>query len=147
MEQVPCAGCSKFFTPRNKKQNYCSTDVCQKRRKALWQKQKVATDPEYKEGQHLSQEKWLQNNPDYWEKYRKKNKEKTDRSRQLQRIRNLKRRNKQPDSQAVKTIGIAKMDARKPGTGRLDGQYWLVPMIAKMDVVKIFITAIPGSYP
>jgi hypothetical protein len=147
MEQVPCAGCSKFFLPRNKKQNYCSTTVCQKRRKALWQKQKVATDPEYKEGQHLSQEKWLQNNPDYWGKYRKKNKEKTDRNRQLQRIRNLKRCKKQPDSQSVKTIGIAKMDARKPGTDGLDGHYWLVPKIAKMDPVKIFITAIPDSYP
>ncbi len=147
MELVPCAGCSKFFLPRNKKQNYCSATVCQKRRKALWQKQKLATDPEYKEGQHLSQEKWLQNNPDYWKKYRKRNKEKTDRNRQLQRIRNLKRRKKQPDSQAVKTIGIAKMDARKAGTDRLNGQFWLVPEIAKMDAVKIFITAIPGSYP
>ena len=59
----------------------------------------------------------------------------------------MRNRQDQPVGKVSKTIGIAKMDARKPGTGRLDGQYWLVPMIAKMDVVKIFITAIPGSYP
>jgi len=57
--------------------------------------------------------KWLQSNPDYWKKYRKKNKEQTDRNRSLQKIRNMRIRKKQADFQAVKTIGIAKMDARK----------------------------------
>jgi len=62
MDQVPCAGCSTFFTPRNKEQNYCSTPACQKIRKAIWQKQKIKTDPEYKQGQRLAQNKWLQKN-------------------------------------------------------------------------------------
>ena len=145
MEQVPCAGCSTFFTPRNKDQNFCLESACQRFRKALWQKQKLATDPEYKEGQRLAQNKWLQNNPDYWKKYRKKNREKTDRNRSLQKVRNKRRCKGQAYFQTVKTIGIAKMDARKAGTDRLSGQYWLVPEVAKMDVVKIFITAIPDT--
>jgi hypothetical protein len=146
MEPVPCAGCSTFFTPRNKNQSFCSQVACQRLRKNLWQKQKIATDPDYKEGQRLAQKKWLRNNPDYWKKYRKKNSEKTDRNRSLQRIRNMRRHNNKADCQAIKIIGIAKMDARKTGTHRLSGQYWLVPEVAKMDVVKIFITTIPDTY-
>ena len=145
MEQSPCAGCSAFFTPRNKDQNFCSKPACQRLRKALWQKQKLATDPEYKEEQRLAQNKWLQNNPDYWKKYRKKNREKTDRNRSLQKIRNMKQHKNKADCQAIKTIGIAKMDARKTGVAGFSGQYWLVPEVAKMDAVKIFITAIPGT--
>lgn len=49
MEPVPCAGCSTFFIPRNKCQIFCSTLDCQQVRKILWHKQKLATDPEYKD--------------------------------------------------------------------------------------------------
>jgi len=98
----------------------------------------------YREEQRLAQKKWLQNNPDYWKKYRRKNQEKTNRNRSLQKIRNMRREN-QADLQPCKTIGIAKMDARKANKNRISGQYWLVPMIAKMDAVEIFITSIPGS--
>jgi hypothetical protein len=147
MEQVPCIGCNIFFTPRNQDQNFCSKPICQKIRKAIWQKMKIATDPEYKDGQRLAQKKWLQNNPDYWKKYRKKNREKTERNRQLQKVRNMRQRKIKVDSQAIKSIGIAKMDVRKGGIDRLSGQYWLVPEVAKMDPVKIFIAAIPDTYP
>jgi len=147
MAQFPCPGCSTFFTPRNKKQNYCPKPACQKLRKAIWQKQKLATDPEYKEGQGLAQKKWLQDNPDYWKNYRKKNPEKVDKNRSLQKIRNMKQRKQPKNSQDIKTLGIAKMDARKAGTNRLYGQFWLVPEVAKMDAIKIFITAISDTYP
>ena len=46
-------------------------------------------DPEYKEEQRLAQKKWLQNNPGYWKKYRKKNRAKTDRNRSLQKVRHI----------------------------------------------------------
>jgi len=143
MEPVPCAGCSTFFVPRNKCQIFCSKPCCQRIRKALWQKQKLATDPEYKEGQRLAQKKWLQNNPDYWKDYRCRNLEKAGRNRSLQKIRNMKNREDQIASKPPKTIGIAKMDARKSGSNKLSGQYWLVPAVAKMDAVKIFITSVP----
>lgn len=140
MESILCPCCDTFFIPRNKLQAFCSKPDCQKARKALWQKNKLATDPEYAKGQDLSNQKWLMNNPDYWKKYRRKNPEKADRNRALQRIRNQK-------TQPVKTIGIAKMDARKQRNQNLLGQFWLVPTIAKMDPVKIFITTAPGCSP
>lgn len=140
MDPIICPSCGIFFTPRNKLQTYCSKSVCQRARKALWQKQKLATDPEYKKGQHLSQQKWLSANPDYYQNYRQKNPEKADRNRALQKIRNHK-------VQLAKTIGIAKMDARKSCNQSLLGQFWLVPTIAKMDPVKIFITTVPGCSP
>lgn len=140
MDQILCPCCTTFFTPRNKLQSYCSKPACQRARKALWQKHKLATDPEYKKDQHLSQQKWLSKNPDYYKEYRLKNPEKARRNRALQRIRNRK-------SQLVKTVGIAKMDAGKSCNQSLLGQFWLVPTVAKMDPVKIFITTAPEGSP
>ncbi|MCP3889275.1 MAG: hypothetical protein GY702_10430 [Desulfobulbaceae bacterium] len=147
MEQVPCAGCSTFFIPRNKFQIFCSKPCCQRIRKTLWQKQKLATDPEYKEEQRLAQKKWLQNNPDYWKDYRRRHPEKADRNRSLQKIRNMKNRRDQIIYKSSKNIGIAKMDSRKPRGYKLSGQYWLVPAVAKIDAVKIFITSVPVNSP
>ena len=147
MESVLCAGCSTFFVPRNKCQIFCSEPDCQRVRKTLWQKQKRTTDPEYKEEQRLAQKKWLQNNPGYWKDYRRRNPEKADRNRSLQKIRNMKHRQDQTVYNVSKTIGIAKMDARRPREYSLSGQYWLVPTVAKMDAVKIFITSVPVSSP
>ena len=144
MESVPCPACSTFFVPRNKSQSFCSRPACQRIRKALWQKQKLASDLDYKEGQRLSQKKWLQNNPDYWEKYRRRNPEKANRNRVLQKIRNMKQQHPPKPS---KTIGIAKMDARKSSLQSLSGQYWLIPTVAKMDAVKIFIATVPINPP
>lgn len=140
MDQILCPCCDTFFTPRNKLQTYCSKSACQKARKALWQKHKLATDPEYKKDQYLSQQKWLLKNPDYYKEYRLENPEQVRRNRALQRIRNQK-------AQLGKTVGIAKMDASKACNQSLLGQFWLVPTIAKMDPVKIFITTAPGCSP
>ena len=147
MDSVPCAGCSTFFVPRNKCQIFCSKPCCQQIRRAIWQKQKLATDPEYKEGQRLAQKKWLQNNPDYWKNYRRRHPEKADRNRSLQKIRNMKIRRDQTVYESSKNIGIAKMDARKSMVQSLSGQYWLVPTVAKMDAVKIFIATVPINPP
>ena len=147
MEPVPCPGCSTFFVPRNKCQIFCSKPGCQRVRKTLWQRQKLAADPEYKEEQDLAQKKWLQSKPGYWKDYRRRHPEKADRNRSLQKIRNMKNRQNQPVLKASKTIGIAKMDARKPREYNLSGQYWLVPTVAKMDAVKIFITSVPVNSP
>ena len=72
MEPVPCLHCGIFFTPRNKLQNYCVNPECQKARKAAWQRDKLRTDPDYQMTKQLSQQKWLQKNPGYWKKYRKR---------------------------------------------------------------------------
>ncbi|MDZ7664280.1 MAG: hypothetical protein U5K27_02955 [Desulfotignum sp.] len=145
MDPIPCLGCSIFFIPRNKLQTHCSTPACQRARKALWQRQKLATDPEYAQGQKLSNSKWLANNPDYWKDYRSRNPEKAARNRVLQQIRNRAKAVTVKDLDTPRHVCIAKMDARKPLINGLLGEFWLVPMIAKMDAVKIFIAAIPDD--
>ncbi len=139
MEQVPCLSCGLFFTPRNKKQNYCSAAKCQKTRKADWQRHKIKTDPDYKRDQRISQKKWLSSNRDYWKNYRLNNPEKAERNRALQRLRNKNRLKKVQSGNLV----IAKMDVRKDAVRPVDimssGQFWLVPVIAKMDAAKVFL--------
>ena len=65
MDPIPCPCCDTFFVPRNKLQIFCSRPGCQRARKNLWQKHKLATDPEYKKDQHPGstkmafQQSWL----------------------------------------------------------------------------------------
>ena len=146
MEEVPCLHCGLFFVPRNKKQDICSRGKCQKARKAAWQRNKIQTDPDYRAGQKLSNEKWLKNNPDYWQRYRKNNPEKVSINRSLQRIRNKRRSTKSRSPSISKNDLIAKMDASNVTDGKLSGQYWLVPVVAKMDAVKIYIHATSTIY-
>ena len=147
MDPIPCLSCNFFFIPRNHLQTFCSGPDCQRARKALWQNKKITTDPEYKRDQSLAQQKWLQNNPGYWKEYRKRNPGKVQRNRSLQKIRNLKRSGVEAPPKTPRTVGIAKMDARKIRKDGLFGEYWIIPIDAKMDAVKIYITSIPTGSP
>jgi len=146
MEQVPCVHCGKFFTRRNREQNYCKKPECQKDRKAAWQRNKMHTDPDYKADQKLSQKKWTLGNPGYWKEYRKEHPEQAQRNRMLQTIRN-RRRVKGHNANIKMDPGlIAKMDARKSNEFNPVGQFWLVPVIAKMDARKVNIYTITDRY-
>ena len=146
MEQVPCVHCMELFTPRNRRQNYCTKPKCQRARKAAWQRTKMHNDPNYRAEQKFSQKKWVLANPGYWKKYRKKHPEKTLRNRELQVIRNRRRKRKQNFNAKMGTPLIAKMDVGKINEFNLIGQFWLVPVIAKMDVRKVNIYTITDSY-
>ncbi len=146
MEEVPCIHCGTFFIPRNRKQNYFSFPECQKARRAAWQRNKLQTDREYRENQRISNKKWIQNNPGYWKEYRRNNPDKADRNRTLQKVRNNRRLSPATHSTTSKPNLIAKMDARKSSDGKLSGQYWLVPLFAKMDAIKIYLHVITDSY-
>lgn len=145
MELVPCPNCHSFFLPRNSLQIFCSAPACQRARKSLWQKKKLVTDPDYKGDQQLSKNKWAQNNPDYWKKYRERNPEKAQRNRDLQKIRNLKKKGVVESSETSKTVDIAKMDASKAMQGKpsgISGEYWMVSTVAKMDPVKVYLSVL-----
>ena len=146
MEEFPCLHCGVFFVPRNKKQEYCSLEKCQKARRAARQNNKMKTDPEYCAGQKSSNDNWLKNNPEYYPQYRENNPDKVARNRSLQHIRNKGRVAKSHSPPTPKIDLIAKMDARNLPADKLSGQYWLVPVIAKMDAVKIYIHAVSHSY-
>jgi hypothetical protein len=131
-----------LHNPRNRKQNYCSAPDCQRARKAAWQRYKIKTDADYRTQEKLSHQKWLLNNPDYWKRYRQRNPDKAERNRTLQHLRN--RRKRQCDHNRFPP-SIAKMDARKPYNFDLIGQFYLVPVIAKMDASKVNIYTISNS--
>lgn len=139
---IPCLACGTFFHPRNDEQGYCSKPECQKVRKALWQRDQTRNNSEYRDNQKLSQKKWLANNPSYYQNYRKNNPLITFRNRLLQRVRNRKL-HKLPEDAGIRII--AKMDARKPFDLKVEGGFWLVPDIAKMDARRFYFHLIPGG--
>ena len=146
MEQIPCVHYSNFFIPRNRSQNYCTEPDCRRARKAAWQRYKMKTDADYRTQQRLSQQKWLRDKPGYWKRYRQKNGDKAERNRILQTIRNRRNRQFKTTTDSPHNPLIAKMDARKPYHFNLVGQFYLVPVIAKMDVSKVNIYGVSATY-
>ena len=146
MEPIPCVNCGTFFVPRNCKQNYCTKPGCQRARKAAWQRYKLKYDGDYRTQQHLSQQKWLQTNPGYYRSYRRRNPDKVKRNRALQTIRNRRNRQRLSRKKLTDNALIAKMDARKFCHFNMVGQFYLVPVIAKMDVSRVNIYTISDCY-
>ncbi|WP_155321752.1 hypothetical protein [Desulfosarcina ovata] len=148
MEPVLCLNCYDFFppSPRHKNQSYCMKPECRRAKKAAWKRAKMQTDPQFRKDQQLSNKKWVQNNPGFWRRYRKRNPEKTERNRILQRIRNQRRRAKRQKTGVVCSPLIAKVDASIPNRFGMVGQFWLVPVIAKVDPLKVNIVEIPMCY-
>lgn len=142
MEPIPCVNCGTFFISRNCKQNYCSEPGCQRARKAVWQRYKLKRDDDYRAQQHLSHQKWLQRNPGYYRSYRRRNPDKVQRNRALQIIRNRRNRQRFSSKKLPNDPLIAKMDARKSCPFNMVGQFYLVPLIAKMDVSRVNIYTI-----
>jgi hypothetical protein len=145
MEKILCVYCGDFFepSPKHKKQTACKKLACQRAKKAAWQRHKMKTDPDYQFNQKLSQKQWAEANPGYWKQYRRKNPDKAKRNRILQSIRN--RRARLPNRKNADLI--AKMDASKPDNFEVLGQFWMVPVNAKMDALKVNLLKIPICYP
>jgi hypothetical protein len=142
MEPVPYFHCATMFTPRNRKQYCCSRPECQKARKANWQRIKMKTDPDYRAAEKLSNQKWAAKSPGYWKTYRDRNPEKAERNRMLQTIRNRRRLKAAASGHSA----IAKMDASNSLDFTPIGQFWLVPVIAKMDARKVNIYTMPEPW-
>ena len=149
MEEIQCLHCGGFFppSPRHKTQSYCAKPECRRARKAAWQRDKMKIDADYRLNQRSSQKQWAKGNPGYWKRYRKRNPEKAERNRMLQTIRNRRRSRQGRADPSGKASLIAKMDASKWGHFELLGQFWMVPVIAKMDALKVSILRIPTLYP
>jgi hypothetical protein len=146
--EILCVYCGDLFevSPRHKNQTACKKPACQRARKAEWQRRKMRTDPAYNTSQKISQKEWARANPCYWKTYRKTHPEKVERNRVLQSIRNRKARSKKTEIK-IDTPLIAKMDASKADNFEALGQFWLIPVIAKMDALKVNIVKVPICYP
>lgn len=149
MEKIPCCHCGRYFIPdpRQKNPRYCREKACQRARKAAWQREKMESDPAYRANQKQSQADWQSRNADYWKRYRATHPEQAERNRDLQKVRN-KRRHSQGGVK-MDALVIAKMDASRSAKSSvglwLPGSFWLVPMIAKMDALKVILHRIPST--
>lgn len=135
MKQIRCAHCSRLFdpNPRVKNQRYCSDKECQRARRRLWQRRKLATDPDYKVNQADAQKIWREKNPDYWREYRKRKPEYTAHNLNRQRERR-------------RAGSVAKMDAPVMDLLRKSGIYYIIPEsagVAKMDASASKVRLIP----
>ena len=148
MAEIECVYCGDLFegSPRHKNQICCKKKECRNAKKAAWKRHKIKTDSDYRANQKSSQKRWIQENPGYWKEYRRKNPEKAERNRILQSIRNRKARTPDRSAKMDRPL-IAKMDASNPGRFEIVGQFWMVPVIAKMDASKVNILRIPICYP
>jgi len=155
MSQDKCEHCHQPFKryKNREDQHYCGRSECQKARKAKWKRQKIKKDTEYRAYHNQTNKDWNKKSPGYWKEYRNKNPEKTERNRILQRVRNHNRRQKikarKTIAQIPKNIAkmdtlklIAKVDALKSNNHQVFNQFWLVPVIAKVDVLKAHILLI-----
>jgi hypothetical protein len=115
--------------------------VCRRARKAAWKRNKMQTDPDYRYNQKLANQKWSKTHPGYWKEYRRWHPEYVKRNRILQAIRNRNRTNRHQAD--VHRNLIAKVDASIFNKNRLVGQFYLVPVIAKVDALKVNIFDIP----
>ena len=148
MEEIQCCHCGDFFfkSPRHKQQAYCIKPACRRARKAAWKRMKMREDPEYRLTQKASNKQWAKANPGYWKRYRKRNPEKADRNRILQSIRN-RRRSRQGRMDPREDLSlIAKVDTSIPKKIKVFGQFYMVPVIAKVDALKVYIYEIPAAY-
>ena len=137
-----CRHCKKEqkSNPRLKgRQEYCSKPACQKARRASWKRAKMLVDPIYAESHRAECAQWRQRHPKYWQTHRQSNPKQTERNRLLQRSRNTLRRRRLSDKK------IAKVDAFQadpPEKLPKNGAYWLVPLIAKVDALKVNLEVI-----
>jgi hypothetical protein len=141
-----CKHCGKerLANPRLKgTQRYCGDGPCQRARKSTSRKERLAADPTLRDMQRQSQRDWLAKTRDYWRDYRQRNPEKAERNRLLQGLRRRSYRRRQgrvPD-------GVAKIDTFLGLGIQGDGEYWLVPRVAKIDAFLAKITIITSDYP
>jgi len=136
-----CLACGDPFPlrPQSPDQSYCSAPECQRQRRKLWQREKRQTDDDYRQNQARAQRKWLDSQPDYWQRYRAEHPDYTQRNREQQRARS-----------ATQRVGtIAKMDASKPAPALASGTYRLSAIapkgIAKMDAWIVEITVLTST--
>jgi hypothetical protein len=137
--KIRCAHCRCLFLPdpRVKTQRFCANKTCQRARKTLWQRAKMATDPDYQANQRDCQSSWKQRHPHYWRQYRQRRADYAERNRLLQQHRDHRAR----------VSHLAKMDALEPVASLKPGIYHLIPAIgqglAKMDALSHKCHVIP----
>jgi hypothetical protein len=94
MGEPRCRYCQKSFRPSKfqPRQTVCSEADCQRRRSADYHKDKIASDPEYRQVCQDSSRKWRAAHPGYWKQYREQHPDSTQQNREQQKARDRKQR-------------------------------------------------------
>ena len=94
MDERRCRYCQKLFQPSKyqPRQMVCGDPACQRKRRTEYHRQKIATDPEYREVCRDSPRKWRTHHSDYWKLYRSDRPAVVERNRQQQQARDRRRR-------------------------------------------------------
>lgn len=94
MNERRCRNCQQAFEPApyHPQQQVCSRPACQRQRRRDYHRQKIASDPIYRQVCRESPRKWRQAHPGYWKQYRQTHPQQVERNRQQQWRRDQKRR-------------------------------------------------------
>ena len=94
MNERRCPYCQQVFqpVPYHPQQRICSRPACQRQRQRDYHRQKIASDPVYRQVCRDSPRKWRQAHPGYWKQYRQTHFQQVERNRQQQWRRDQKRR-------------------------------------------------------
>jgi hypothetical protein len=145
VETRRCVSCGREFlpSPRVKSQQYCADRACQRARKRLWQKGKLAHDEDYRLNQNAAQKAWRDKNPGYWKNYRKTHSKYVTANRESQRLRRARKKGWQ--------VCVAKIDAILEKPVVMPGTYQLVLVaregvsVAKMDAITVEISVMSSG--
>ena len=106
-----CRYCQQSFhpSPYRPQQSVCGQPDCQRRRRADYHRQKIASDLAYRQIVDDSRKKWRDAHPDYSKQYRQQHPLAAERNLQMQRRRDQKRR----IQNLLRNRGIALIDSSK----------------------------------
>jgi acetyl/propionyl-CoA carboxylase alpha subunit len=140
-----CACCKSQFRPDryHRNQSYCSKKSCQRKRRSIWQKNKLQTDVSYRENQADAQTLWQSKNPGYWKSYRASHPAYLERNRAQQKQR---RESKSHVVAQPQPTAVAKMDVASGQKPLESGRYRLMSLdgenVAKMDFAIVQLSII-----
>ncbi len=154
-----CEQCQQPFTPcpSASHQSICGKVECHRGRKRKWQREKLRTDPTYRENQAAARKAWREKNPDYMAGYRRRHPGYVDQNRARQQTRNKQRRPVPfsaagpPSPEKDGGARIVKMDGLRPDPIKLSGRFLLVPVtpgrIVNVDGLLVDLQPVSGQSP
>jgi len=94
MKHHRCRYCRQGFQANryHPQQQVCNQSACQSQRRSDYHRQKMVSDPVYRQVCLESPRKWREANPGYWKKYRQNHPRQVEWNRRQQRLRDQKRR-------------------------------------------------------
>lgn len=134
-------GCDCRREPRQGRrlQKFCGQPACRRKRRALGQKEKLSSDPEYRASQKEAQIIWRQKRAGYWNQYRKAKPRVEGKNRIKQEQRDGKRRARSRLSASPANEGKEPQESVRPGryelspVGGTAGERWEVMVVRVLE--------------